>query len=186
MDKGAESYRKYLDGDNNGLAEIISDYKDGLTLYLNSITKDIHTAEELTEDTFVRIGIKKPKFKASKASFKTWIYTIASNMAIDHLRQKARKRVLSVEACADIPSGESPEALFARYECRMAVRKALDRLNTQYRQVLWLIYFENFSIKETAEIMKKSQHSVETTAYRARQSLKKELEKEGFEYEDLQ
>lgn len=186
MDKGAESYRKYLDGDDGGLAEIIIEYKDRLILYLNSIVGNIHIAEELTEDTFVRIGIKKPKYNAAKASFKTWLYTIARNTALDCMRHSARRKTLSVEECANIPSDDSPESLYARYEYRMAVRKAMEQLNAQYRQALWLIYFENFSIKEASEIMKKTQHNMHTLVYRARQSLKRELEKEGFEYEDLQ
>ena len=62
MDNGASSYRRFReDGDESGLIEIIRDYKDGLILYLNSFVGNIHTAEELAEDTFVLLGIKKPK-----------------------------------------------------------------------------------------------------------------------------
>ena len=60
------------------------------------------------------------------------------------------------------------------------------RLKTEYRQVLWLTYFENLKAKEAARIMKRSVHSVENLIYRARLSLKSELEKEGFIYEKLQ
>ena len=45
MDNGESSYRRYLSGDDEGLVEIIRDYKDGLILYLNSIVSNIHTAE---------------------------------------------------------------------------------------------------------------------------------------------
>ncbi len=59
MDNGASSYRRFRDnGDESGLVEIIRDYKDGLILYLNSFVGNIYTAEELAEDTFVRLGIK--------------------------------------------------------------------------------------------------------------------------------
>ena len=62
MDNGAESYRRYREnGDESGLIEIIRDYKDGLILFLSSIVGDVHTAEDLAEDTFVLIGTKKPK-----------------------------------------------------------------------------------------------------------------------------
>ena len=71
MDNGASSYRRFRDkGDQNGLAEIIRDYADGLILYLNSIVGNIHTAEDLAEDTFVLLGTKKPKDKG-KGSFQT-------------------------------------------------------------------------------------------------------------------
>ena len=58
-------------------------------------------------------------------------------------------------------------------------------MKPEYHQVLWLIYFENFSNKEVAMVMKKSVHNVETLVYRARKSLKSQLEMEGFVYEEL-
>lgn len=55
MDNGASSYRRFLEGDDSGIVEIIRDYKDGLILFLNRYVNNIHTAEELAEDTFFRI-----------------------------------------------------------------------------------------------------------------------------------
>ena len=52
MDNGASSYGRYLEGDDSALTEIIRIYKDGLTLYLNSFTNNIHDAEEIMEETF--------------------------------------------------------------------------------------------------------------------------------------
>ena len=56
------------------------------------------------------------------------------------------------------------------------------KLPQKYQQVLWLIYFEGFSNKEAAKIMKKSLRSLESILYRARKSLRSQLETEGFEY----
>ncbi|MCQ2440732.1 MAG: hypothetical protein MJ076_02400 [Clostridia bacterium] len=58
MDNGVSSYRRFLKGDEEGFVEIVRDYKDGLILYLNGFVKNISVAEELTEDTFVKLGIK--------------------------------------------------------------------------------------------------------------------------------
>ena len=55
MDNGASSYRRFLDGDDQGIAEIVSAYKDGLLFYLNGYVKNLNTAEELTEETFFRV-----------------------------------------------------------------------------------------------------------------------------------
>ena len=60
MDNGASSYRRFLDGDNNGFVEIVRIYNDGLVLYLNSFVNNISVADELAEETFVKLGIKKP------------------------------------------------------------------------------------------------------------------------------
>lgn len=89
MDNGASSYRRFLDGDENGFVEIVRDYKDGLILYLDSFVRNITVAEELAEDTFVRLGIKKPRFK-QKSSFRTWLYAIGGNIAVDYIRKQAR------------------------------------------------------------------------------------------------
>ena len=62
MDSSAQNYLRFLNGDESGLTELIREHKDGLILYLNSFTQNIHTAEDLMEDTFVKLVVKKPKF----------------------------------------------------------------------------------------------------------------------------
>ncbi|MBR6701910.1 MAG: RNA polymerase subunit sigma-24, partial [Clostridia bacterium] len=91
MENGADAYRRFLEGDENGLEEIITEYKDGLILYLNGYVSNLDLAEELAEDTFVRLFTKKPKNKGG-ASFKTWLYTIGRNIALDALRKMKRRR----------------------------------------------------------------------------------------------
>jgi RNA polymerase sigma factor (sigma-70 family) len=186
MDNGASSYRRFRDdGDESGLVEIIKEYRDGLVFYLNSIVGNIHTAEELAEDTFVLLGTKKPKDKG-KGSFKTWLYTIGRNIALNDLKRKARTTQISVDDCPEIISEEDDlEKTYIREEQKIIVHRALRKLKPEYRQILWLIYFEDFSNKEAAAVMKKSVHNVETLVYRARKSLKSQLEMEGFVYEKL-
>lgn len=186
MDNGASSYRRFRDdGDENGLIELIRDYKDGLILYLNSFVGNLHTAEDLAEDTFVLLGTKKPKDKGT-GSFKTWLYTIGRNVAIDHLRRNAKKDTRSLEDCPELVSEEqSLEEAYIRQEQKITVHHALQKLKPEYRQVLWLVYFEEFSHKEAAIVMKKNVHNIETLVYRARRSLKAQLEMEDFVYENL-
>ena len=186
MDNGASSYRRFRDdGDESGLVEIIRDYKDGLILYLNSFVGNIHTAEELAEDTFVLLGIKKPKDKG-KGSFRTWLYTIGRNVAIDYLRRNSKTTEISIDECSELVSEEQDlELSYIQEERKITVHRAMRKLKSEYRQILWLIYFEGFSNKEAAAVMKKSVHNVETLVYRARRSLKSQLEMEGFVYEEL-
>ncbi len=102
MDNGASSYRRFRDnGDVHGLDEIIIEYSDGLILYLTSIVGNIQMAEELAEDTFVLLGTKKPKFR-EKSSFKTWLYTIGRNIAIDYLRKYSKKTCISLEETSEM------------------------------------------------------------------------------------
>ena len=63
------------------------------------------------------------------------------------------------------------------------VHSALHGLKTEYRQVLYLSYFESFSNAETALIMKKTKRQIEALLYNAKKALNSELERSGFEYE---
>ncbi len=186
MDNGASSYRRFRDeGDESGLAEIIREYRDGLIFYLNGFVGSVHIAEEIAEDTFVLLGTKKPRDKG-KGSFKTWLYTIGRNLAINYLKRHSRSMEVSLEDYQELYREEdSLEQAYIREEWRIAIHRALRKLKAEYHQVLWLTYFEGFSNKEAAVVMKKSVHNIETLVYRARRSLKQQLEKEGFVYEEL-
>ena len=184
MEHGTEHYRRFREeGDENALAEIIREYRDGLVFYLNSLVGNFRTAEELAEDTFVLLGTKRPRDKGT-GSFKTWLYTIGRNLAINHLRKTVRWGEISAED-ADVETEETPETVYLRQERQVMVHKAMGKLKGEYRQVLWLLYFEEFSCKEAAIVMKRSVHSVETLAYRARRALKTQLEKDGYVDEDV-
>lgn len=184
MDNGESNYRRYLSGDDESLTQIIRDYSDGLTLYINRYVGNIFTAEELMEDTFFKIAVKKPRF-SGKSSFKTWLYTVGRNTAIDYLRKSVRHEA-RLEDVGDIAVEEaSVEKTYLREERRIAVHKALGALSPDYSRVLQLVYFENFSNGEVSAILGKSKRQTENLIYRAKGALKKQLEKDGFEYEEL-
>ena len=185
MDNGASSYRRFLGGDDQSIVEIIKDYKDGLMLYLNGFVQNIHVAEELTEDTVVKLVVKRPRF-SGKSTFKTWLYTIGRNVAMDSLRKAAKLPTVSMDALSLYASEEeNVERNYIRTEQKIQLHQALKKLNTDYRSVLYLTYFEEFNHAQVAAVMKKSKKQVENLVYRAKLSLKSELEKEGFVYEEL-
>ncbi|MBR6693786.1 MAG: RNA polymerase sigma factor [Clostridia bacterium] len=171
--------------DEQGLAEIIKAHNDGLILFIYSIVGNISVAEDIAEDTFVHLGVKKPKNK-QKASFKTWLYTIARNKSIDYLRKQGRKNEISISEIGDICSGnDTVEAAYFGDERKRMIYMNLAKISSQYRNVLWLYYFEGFKCVEIAVLLKKSVHTVEMLLHRARKALKTELMKEGFIYEEL-
>ena len=96
MDNGASSYRRFLDGDKNALIDIIENYRRGLVLFINSITGDFCLAEEIAEETFLKLYVDRPKF-SGKSSFRSWLYSIGRNTAIDHIR-KALKLISETPA----------------------------------------------------------------------------------------
>ena len=185
MDNGASSYRRFLDGDDEGLTLIIKEYKDGLILYLNGYVNNIYVAEEIMEETFFKLAVKKPKFN-EKSSFKTWLYTIGRNVAIDYIRHNSKFSMYSIEDMENYLKDETDlESIYIKNERKMMVHKAMSRLKPEYRQVLWLCFFEGFSNEEIAQIMGKTKRQVENLVYRSKQSLKLLLDKEGFRYEEL-
>ena len=108
------------------------------------------------------------------------------NRALGILRRRPPVTECSPEDCPELASEEMDFARsFLLEERKAAVHRAMRSLKPEYRQVLWLVYFEEFTNKEAAFVMKKTVHSVETLLYRARLALKAQLETEGFTYEEL-
>ncbi len=182
MDSGGKSYEKYLGGDDKGMAEIINDYFDGLTLFLSNYVDDIETAADIAQETMVKLAVKKPRY-SGKASFKTWLYTIGRNKAVDYLRKN--RRALSAE---DL-SGESADELnleneYIKKENARAVRQSMKKLGRDYRQALWLVYFEDMTAKQASEVMGKSLSATQSLIHRAKAALREQLAKDGFTYED--
>ena len=185
MDNGASSYRRFLDGDDKGLSEIVREYSDGLILYLNGIVCNISCAEDLMEETLYKIITKKPRFNA-KYSFKTWLYTIGRNVAIDYLRHNAKQAELCFDDLENYLQDEYDlEKVYIIEERKITVHRALRKLKSEYRQVLWLLYFEGLTSTEAGVIMKKNTRQMKNLVYRAKYALKSELDKDGFEYEEL-
>lgn len=185
MDNGAGSYRRFLAGDDKGIIEIVNDYKDGLILYLNGYVNNLYIAEELTEDTFFKLITKKPKY-SGKSTFKSWLYAIGRNTAVDYIRHRSGQPDTPIEDM-DIYLCEEKnlEKSYIRDERKIEVHKALSSLNRDYKNILWLVYFEDFSNKEAAVILRKNDRQIKNLLYRAKQALKTKLEKEGFIYEEL-
>ncbi|MCR4637637.1 RNA polymerase sigma factor [Ruminococcus sp.] len=183
-DKGELYYRRYLEGDDTALVDMICDYKDGLILFLCGITGSYSLAEEYMEDTFFKIAAKKPRF-SGKSSFKTWLFTIARNVTVDGMRKLSRFSDKPVEEYDNMTDERSIEKEYLREEQKISLHRAMEALNPDYRQVLYLTYFEELSNTEAARVMKKSCRQIENLLYRAKQALRSKLEKEGFEYERL-
>lgn len=182
MDKGYESYQRFLAGDKKGLVEIMELYSDSLAAFINGIVHDGHVAEDLMQDTYLELIIRECSFRG-ESQFKTWLFKIARNKAIDHIRK--HRRIIPVDGSfvfqpdADFSVERNAEG----YERRKAVYAAMSEIKPLYAQVLYLSFYEEMSNGEIASVIGKSNRQVEMLIYRAKDSLKKALEKEGFEYE---
>ena len=179
MDKGAEYYALFLKGSNEGIEKIISEYRAGLQMFLFSLTGDMTLAEEMAQETFVKIFTVRPKYYA-KASFRTWLYTVGRNLTRNALRRKSRE--LSVPEPEYYTSGaaDSPESVYLQTERERALHAALKKLRPEYAEILWLTYFESLSSKDISRILHKSVHNVDVMRARAKDMLREQLRKDGF------
>ena len=177
MENGASSYLRFLNGDKDGFVDIVRQYKDGLTLFVNTIMNDIHISEEVANEVFLRLYVKKPKYK-SEYSFKTWLYTIGKNTALNYLK-KNRRNYSSIEDCCYISDEQDIEADYIRSEQNLLIHRALKALKAEYSQVLYLVYFEELSHADISEIMGKNEKQVRDLIYNAKKALKAELERRG-------
>ncbi len=184
MENGAACYSRFLEGDKEAVVEIVTEYNNGLVLFLTGLTGDFCLAEELAEDVFCELLISRPEYKG-KSSFKTWLYAIARYKALGLLRRRRRFTDQPVDEMYELTDEVSIEREYLRTEQNIILHRAMGKLKADYCQVLHLTYLEGFSNAETAGIMKKTVRQIENLRSRARQALKKQLEKEGFVYEEL-
>ena len=178
MDNGESSYRRFLNGDERAFSEIIELHKDNLIFFINRYVRNIAVAEELAEDVFAELLIHKKRYNF-KTSLKTYIFTIGRNKAVSYVRKCVRHPECAYEYIENESDRRSLEDEFIQKERERELHKALDKLNENYRTVLHLIYFEEMSYTNAAKVMKKNTKQIENLVYRARNTLKKELEKEA-------
>ena len=170
-------YRRYLDGDDDGLDALMKKYGDPLTLYIDGYLHDAHEAEELMLDVFAYLFTKKPRIR--DGGFKAYLYKAARHMA---LRRKSKRMLLfSLDGLANEPDGQ----LLAEEVVRTAERNrilhfCMDEMNPDYREVLYLTYFEDMSYAQAAEVTGKTVKQITNMVYRGKESLRRLLEREGI------
>ncbi|MBE5821458.1 MAG: RNA polymerase sigma factor [Clostridiales bacterium] len=181
MDK--QIFFEFNNGDKEALGKLVELYSDGLMLYINNFVKDINIAEDLMEDTFAKLLFKKCNFKGD-SSFKTYLYKMGRNCALDYIK-KNKKRITENIDDKDIADTIQIENIVIKSDYQKQVHTCLKKLNNEYTEVLHLIYFEDLKYEEIQKVMKKTNKQIKNLAYRARQALKVELEREGFVYEEI-
>ena len=123
MCDGSSSYNRFLAGDKDAIDELIRDYIDGLIFYIYSIIGDMDLAEETATDVFIKLYADKPKFKGDSA-FKTWLYKIGRNKALNQLRRKKRISVseTSLDDAYSVSDDENIEQNYIQQENNTLLR----------------------------------------------------------------
>ena len=172
-----ELYRQYISGDETGLDELMKKYGDPLTLYINGYLHDVHEAEDLMIEAFSYLFTKKPRIR--DGGFKAYLYKTARHMA---LRHKSRQRLsFNLDDLTEEPDGQIlVEEVVQTKERDQILHSCMDVLNPDYRESLYLTYFEGMSYLQAAEVMGKSVKQITNMVYRGKERLRGLLEREGI------
>lgn len=176
-----------LKGSEKAYRELLGRYQRPVFSLIYRMVRDRELAEDISQETFVKVfnhlGSFNPKYK-----FSSWIFKIASNLAIDHLRKKDLKTVsLDGSRHAETPDqveatritvespGENPEEFLEAKELGEEIERAIEALRPEYRSAILLRHVEGRPYEEIAEIMDIPLGTVKTYIHRARSELRQTL-----------
>ncbi len=181
VNRDKKYYEAFVNGDNKAFEALVIEYKDHLIYFINRFVQNITIAEDLAQDVFVDILLHKERYEY-RVSFKTYLFTIGRNKAVDYIR-KNQKITLVEELPEDSIQERGLENKIVRDEEQRLLYRMIACLKDDYRIAIMLIDLEGFSYAQAARILHKSDAQMKILIYRARKSLAKLMEKEGFTYE---
>jgi RNA polymerase sigma-70 factor (ECF subfamily) len=172
-------------GDESAFAEIVNRYRNPIVNYLYRFLNDYEEAVDLAQETFVRVYFAVDRYHTGFA-FSTYIYRIATNLAISELRRRKRRRLLSLtglfqsdpEETAEFqPRDERslPDETLVEDEKSKVIARAIAALPEKYRVAVILRDVEGRSYEEIAEIMELGLGTTKSRINRGRGLLKEKL-----------
>lgn len=164
-----------LAGEPDGFRVLVERYSHALFRLAFRMTGNESDAEDIVQESFLRIW-KSLKSYDSRASFSTWIYRIAANCALDHLRGRRRKALDQLDEQAPLPtSAPGPERLAFGGQISERVATALGQLTAQERTAFVLRHHEELSIDEISSALGVSREATKNSVFRAVQKLRRAL-----------
>ncbi len=180
--------RQYLEGDEKSLERLINRHKDKIFSTIMMYVKDRYLAEDIFQDTFIKVidTLKAGKYK-EEGKFRPWVARIAYNLCIDYFRKVKRTPTITTNDGTDVfeflPFEE--ESSFDKKERKdsaIKIRKLVDMLPPEQKEVVILRHYFEYSFKEIAEM---TDVSINTALGRMRYALinmRKYIEKEKMNF----
>lgn len=167
-------------GDQQAFRTIVESHQSAIFNLCMQYLNDRQDAEEIAQDVFLKLYKAADSYEP-RAKLSTFLYRIAVNLSLNRIRDRRRKRLVSLDILTrrpDISAGESPDQpdkQMEQEESAAIVRKAIDALPANQRTAVLLNRYHGMSYEEIAAVMKCSVSAVESRLFRAKQNLKKEL-----------
>ena len=159
--------RYRAEGDRRAFEELVHRYERELYNYLRHYLGDAEMAEDAFQAAFLQVHLKCDQFEPGR-KVRPWLYTVATNQAIDAQRRNRRHRMVSLDRRSSAGGGDEeagtlvglldgdepgPVDQLESQEQRRSVREAVDRLPLPLRQVLLLVYYQGLKYREAAEVL---------------------------------
>ena len=175
-----------LAGDEDAFAELVSRYRNQITSYIYRMTNDYDGAVDLAQETFLRVYRAANRYQTTHA-FSTYIYRIATNLAISEIRRRKRRRLLSLtglfqseeETAVEFQPADTrilPDAELVDDERSEVIGRAIAALPEKYRVPVVLRDVEGRTYEEIAEIMELGLGTTKSRISRGRALLKEKLQ----------
>lgn len=158
------------------IGEIYRTHHRDVYHFLLYFTGNQNDAEDLTQEVFIRLLHVLSAYDGTKAGMKTWILSVAKNVAVDYYRKRKLSLLFTEKWLKRLPASEGlPEASLDAKEQERLIDELLQRLKPQYRMVIILRCIKGYSIKETAEILQCSEAKVKVDYHRGIKTLQAKL-----------
>ena len=173
MNKSDEDIiKEYIGGDENSFKSLVDKYTSSIYNYSVRFV-GVDYAKDIVQDVFIKAWKNIKKFDNDKASFKTWLFTIASNTITDYLRKKKMVQFSSFDK--EEESFESsipdevilPDEALIKLEDKELLNNTLDKIPANYREVLVLYYQEEMTFNEIGKLLNKPLNTVKSHHHRA-------------------
>ena len=165
-----ELVRKAREGDRDAFSKLYQLFYRKIYRYIHFQIRDEEIAKDFCQDTFVKAWKRIDTFSInSSGTFQAFLFAIARNLVIDYSR---KKKEVSIEQYESIPEQEHLYEDLTSKEDAERLRKALDRLNEEERQIIILKYFEEMPGEEIAGVLSMKEGAVRVRLHRIMEKLK--------------
>ncbi|WP_042347865.1 RNA polymerase sigma factor [Bacillus massiliigorillae] len=164
-----------LDNLENSIIRIYNSYYKDVYRFLICFSGNQNDAEDMTQEVFIRVLNNLSNYNSSQ-NLKTWVFSIAKHVAIDHYRKNRLVSILKKGFFNQMKAIElDPNEVIEQNEIKNLVHEAIAKLKPHYRIIVILRGINEFSIKETSRILQCSESKVKVTYHRALKELKRKI-----------
>lgn len=176
MESEREIISAAIDGDQAAFEQVVKQYADQIFRYVRNLVGDQHAAEDVAQRVFLNVYRNLGQFDQRRGRFATWIYRIARNAALNHLRDTKRSAILYGTSVPELSRESTPQSQAELREQFALLDQAVSRLPEHQRSAWVLFELEGMAHAEIAEIEGIPEGTVKSRISRARQSLRNALE----------